>query len=68
MTYNEVLLASDGSAAVEAATDHALRFAQAFDATLHVVYVLDVAEQSPDFDDSAEHPEIKGKREQALAS
>lgn len=66
MTYDEILLASDGTDAAEAATDHALLLAENFNATLHVVYVLDVAEQSPDIDDTAEHPELKAKRERAL--
>lgn len=66
MTYDEILLASDGSEAAEAATDHALRLAENFDATLRVVYVLDVGEPSPDLDDTAEHPELRDKRERAL--
>jgi nucleotide-binding universal stress UspA family protein len=66
MTYDEILLASDGSDAAEAATDHALLLAEAFDAKLHVIYVLDVAEPSQDVDDSAEHPDLKAKRERAL--
>ncbi|MEF8813131.1 MAG: universal stress protein [Halovenus sp.] len=66
MTYDEILLASDGSDAAEAAADHALRLAEAFDSTLHIVYILNVAEPSPDVDDSAEHPELRAKRERAL--
>lgn len=66
MTYDEILLASDASDAAEAATGHALRLAEKFDARLHVVYVLDVAEPSPDLDDTAEHPELKAKRERAF--
>lgn len=66
MTYDDILLASDGSEAADAATGHALQLAETFEAILHVVYVLDFAEQSPDSDDSAEHPELKAKRERAL--
>lgn len=66
MTYDDILLASDGSDAADAAADHAVRLAEAFDATLHVVYVLDVAEPSLDVDDSAEHPELQARRERAL--
>lgn len=66
MTYDDILFASNGTDASEAALDHALQFADAFDATLHVVYVLDVAEHPPGFDDPGEHPELKAERQRAL--
>lgn len=66
MTYDDILFASDDTDASEAALDHALRFADAFDATLHVVYVLDVAEPPPGFDDPGENPEHRAKRRRAL--
>lgn len=68
MTYDEIRLASDGSDATEAATGHALRMAERFDATLHVVYVLKLGEPSPDVDDAAEHPELRDKRDRALTA
>lgn len=66
MTYDEILLASDGSDAAEAAIGHALRIADKFDSTLHVVYVLKTGELSPDVNDAAEHPELRDKRDRAL--
>lgn len=67
MTYDDILLASDGTEASAAAIDHALRFADAFDASLHIVYVLDVAEFPPRAEDPGENPELTAKRERALA-
>jgi nucleotide-binding universal stress UspA family protein len=66
MTYDEILLASDRSDAADAATGHALQIAEKFDATLHVVYVLKTGEPSIDSEDTAEHPELKDRRDQAL--
>jgi nucleotide-binding universal stress UspA family protein len=66
MSYDEILLASDGSDAAVAAVEHALSLAEAFDATLHVVYVLDVAEHAPGQHDEGEHPKLVEAREDAL--
>ena len=68
MTYDKILLASDGSDAADAATGHALRIAENFDTTLHVVHVLKTGEPSVDVDDTAEHPELKDRRDRALNS
>lgn len=66
MTYDGTLLASDGTDASEAAVDHTVRFADAFRATLHVVYVLDATEHPPGVEDPGENPELEAKRERAL--
>lgn len=66
MIYNSILLASDGSEAAEAATHHAMEIADAFDATLHIVYVLDAAERLPTDEDPAEHPDLEARRRRAL--
>ncbi|WP_136600858.1 universal stress protein [Salinigranum halophilum] len=39
--YDTILLPTDGSGPSEAARDHAVGLASAYDATLHVVYVVD---------------------------
>ncbi|WP_459192356.1 universal stress protein [Halosimplex sp. J119] len=39
--YDDVLIPTDGSPAAEAAIDHGLALADAFDATVHAVYVVD---------------------------
>lgn len=39
--YDTILLPTDGSEAVAGAIDHAIELAQASDATLHVLYVVD---------------------------
>jgi nucleotide-binding universal stress UspA family protein len=39
--YDDILLPTDGSAAAEAAVDHAIRLARAFDATVHVLSVVE---------------------------
>ncbi|WP_123533029.1 universal stress protein [Halosimplex salinum] len=41
--YDDVLIPTDGSPAAEAAVDHGLSVADAFDATVHAVYVIDVS-------------------------
>jgi nucleotide-binding universal stress UspA family protein len=61
MTYDDILVASDGSEASAAAVDHALSFADAFDATLHVVHVVDTAG-----DGGGESVESGDDRERAL--
>jgi nucleotide-binding universal stress UspA family protein len=39
--YDDILLPTDGSAAAEAAVDHATTLARAFDATVHVLSVVE---------------------------
>ncbi|WP_435125795.1 universal stress protein [Halobaculum sp. D14] len=39
--YDDILLPADGSTGVDAAIPHANRLAEAFDATVHVLYVAD---------------------------
>lgn len=39
--YDEILLPTDGSEAAEAALDHAVRLARAFDASVHVLSVVE---------------------------
>jgi nucleotide-binding universal stress UspA family protein len=41
--YDRILIPTDGSESAEAAVDHALDLATRYDATLHVLYVVDVA-------------------------
>ncbi|WP_436909906.1 universal stress protein [Halosimplex marinum] len=42
LDYDDVLVPTDGSEAAEAAVDHGLAVADAFDATVHAVHVVDV--------------------------
>lgn len=39
--YDEILVPTDGSPAAEAAIDHAISLAKAYDARLHALYVVD---------------------------
>jgi len=39
--YNDILLPTDGGLGVERALEHALELARRYDATLHVLYVVD---------------------------
>ncbi|MFC4359465.1 universal stress protein [Halobium salinum] len=41
--YEHILLPTDGSESAEAAIDHAIDLAVRYDATLHVLYVVDTA-------------------------
>ena len=41
--YDAILVPTDGSPAAERAIDHAIEFATTFDATVHALYVVDVA-------------------------
>jgi nucleotide-binding universal stress UspA family protein len=41
--YDTILVPTDGSPAAEAAVDHAIELASTFDATVHALYVVDVA-------------------------
>ena len=41
--YDTILVPTDGSPAAELAVDHAIEFATRFDATVHALYVVDVA-------------------------
>jgi nucleotide-binding universal stress UspA family protein len=41
--YDAILVPTDGSPAAERAIDHAVTFAETFDATIHALYVVDVA-------------------------
>jgi nucleotide-binding universal stress UspA family protein len=54
VTYETLLLATDGSAGATAAADHALSIAATFDATLHVVAVVPPYE-GPDDESMREH-------------
>ena len=48
--YETILLPTDGSDASLAALDHALELAGTYDATLHVLYVVDTSYPYGDFD------------------
>ncbi len=50
--YDTVLLPTDGSEAAETAAEAAVALARRFDATLHVVHVLDVGDLPPGIEDS----------------
>jgi nucleotide-binding universal stress UspA family protein len=41
--YDSILVPTDGSPAAERAVDHAVELASTFDATVHALYVVDVA-------------------------
>ncbi|WP_135364388.1 universal stress protein [Halosimplex halophilum] len=43
LDYDDVLVPTDGSDAAEAAVDHGIAVADAFDATVHAVHVVDVS-------------------------
>lgn len=45
--YDAILLPTDGSDAAEVAIDHAIGQAVAFDATLHTVFVVELATTAP---------------------
>lgn len=76
--YDAILVPTDGSDGSTAAADHALELAQQYDATLHVLYVLDTrmnpvssgmdeAEIEAMLADSDEHP-TQGLLEMAAAA
>jgi nucleotide-binding universal stress UspA family protein len=44
--YDRILVPTDGSAATESATDHAIGLARQYGATLHALYVVDVGTYS----------------------
>ncbi|WP_123536930.1 universal stress protein [Halosimplex salinum] len=46
--YEDILVPTDGSAGASAALDEAIDLADAFDATVHSLYVVDVAAVGPD--------------------
>ncbi|MFB6169156.1 MAG: universal stress protein [Haloferacaceae archaeon] len=62
--YDDILLPTDGSEAAEAAVDHAIRLARAFDAT---VYVLSVIEPVPavEMDAAVVHERLAESAERA---
>ena len=68
MSHDKILLATDGGEPARAATKEAIRLAKAFDAVLHTVYVLQVAEPPPWADDPALEPGIDTKAGRALNS
>ncbi|WP_318567005.1 universal stress protein [Salinigranum marinum] len=61
--YETVLYPTDGSDTAEAAFEHALAIAAQFDATLHVVYVLEANEPPPTTGDAAARgdPDTSGR-------
>jgi nucleotide-binding universal stress UspA family protein len=50
MSYDSILIPTDGSAAAERATDHALSLADTFDADVHALGVLDLQQAAGPFD------------------
>lgn len=66
MTYDRILVATDGSEPANAAAREAVTFAEAFDATLHALYVLRTAEPPPDVDDPELEPGVDTHAETAL--
>ena len=50
-TYDKILLPTDGMECSVKAADHGLAFVEAFDATLHVLYVVDVGIITPALED-----------------
>lgn len=71
--YDRILLSTDGSAASDEAESHAIALADATDATLHVLYVIDEdvvnAYSGDEYVDAAEGPEhgLEEHGEEALA-
>lgn len=71
--YDRILLATDGTVASEEATSHAIALADAHDAVLHALYVVDesvyTAYSGDEYVDEAEGPEhgLEEVGEEALA-
>lgn len=66
MTHDRILVATDGSDPATAAVREAITFAEAFDATLYALYVLETAEPPPDVEDPALEPGVDTHAETAL--
>jgi len=66
MTHDRILIATDNSDPAQRATAEAITLAEAFDATLYALYVLETAEPPPWFEDPALEPGVDTNAGQAL--
>lgn len=66
MTYERILVATDGSEPAQHAATEAVTLANEFGATLHAVYVLEVAEPPPWFNDPDAEPGVDTKAGRAI--
>jgi nucleotide-binding universal stress UspA family protein len=66
MTHDRILIATDNSDPARRATAEAITLAEAFDATLYALYVLETAESPPWFEDPALEPGLDTNAGQAL--
>jgi nucleotide-binding universal stress UspA family protein len=65
--YNRILVPTDGSDVAETAAKTAIGLAQQFDATLHVIHILELGSLPPGFEDEAAS-ELAHRGEQATQS
>ncbi len=68
MAYERILVATGGEDPGENATEEAIKLANAVDATLHAVYVLEVAEPPPWVNDPAVEPGVDTNAGRAINS
>jgi nucleotide-binding universal stress UspA family protein len=66
MTHDRILIATDDSEPAKKAIGEAITLANAFDATLYAVYVVETAEPRPGVTDSATGSDEDTKADQAL--
>lgn len=66
MAHDRILIATDDSEPAQQAIEEAITQAEAFDATLHAVYVLEAAEPEPGVDDPATREGVDTSADQAL--
>jgi nucleotide-binding universal stress UspA family protein len=64
--YDDILLPTDGSAAAEAAVDHATTLARAFDATVHVMSVVEPI-PAVEMDAAIVHERLRESADRAVA-
>jgi nucleotide-binding universal stress UspA family protein len=66
MTYDTVLVPTDGGQPSERAAVHAADLASTYDATIHALYVLDGTELPPNVEDPGQNPQLEEKRRRAF--
>jgi nucleotide-binding universal stress UspA family protein len=66
MTYDTVLVPTDGGQPSERAAVHAADLASTYDATIHALYVLDGTELPPNVEDAGQNPQLEEKRRRAF--
>ena len=66
MTYDTILVPTDGGQPSERAAVHAADLASKYDATIHALYVLDGPELPPSVEDPGRNPQLAEKRRNAF--